>query len=153
MVIPKKLYPTILQELHTAHLGIVRMKAIVRSYVWWPGLDKAIEKRVKTCKSCQTVNNSPPKAPLHQWVWPMHPWKRIHVDFAGPFLNKMFMIVVDAHSKWPEIIEMGNTTSGSTINALRKLFVSYGLLLQVITDNRPQFMSAEFTILMKHNGV
>ena len=67
VVIPKKLYPTILQELHTAHPGIVHMKAIARSYVWWPGLDKAIEKQVKTCKSCQTVNNSPPKAPLYPW--------------------------------------------------------------------------------------
>ena len=48
------------------------------------------------------------------------------------------MIVVDAHSKWPEIIEMGNTTSGSTINALRKLFASYGLPQQIVADNRPQ---------------
>ena len=64
------------------------MKAIERSYVWWPGLDKAIEKQVKACKSCKIVN-SPPKAPLRPWVWPMHPWERIHVDFAGPLLNKI----------------------------------------------------------------
>ena len=54
---------------------------------------------------------------------------------------------------WPEIIETGNTTSGSTVNALRKLFASYGLLQQVVTDDGPQFMSAESTIFMKHNGV
>ena len=66
-------------------------------YMWWPGLDKAIETQVKNFKSCQIVNNSPPKAPLNLWVWPMHPWERIHVNFAGLFLNRMFMIVVDAH--------------------------------------------------------
>ena len=27
------------------------------------------------------------------------PWQQIHIDFAGPFLSKMFLIVVDAFSK------------------------------------------------------
>ena len=30
-----------------------------------------------------------------------NPGKRIHVDFAGPFMGKMFFIVVDAYSKSP----------------------------------------------------
>ena len=55
VIIPNKLYSTVLDELHTGHPGIVRMKAIARSYVWWPGLDKAIENQVKSCKPCQTV--------------------------------------------------------------------------------------------------
>ena len=153
VVIPNKLYSTVLDELHTGHPGIVCMKAIARSYVWWPGLDKAIENQVKSCKPCQTVKHSPPKAPLHPWVWPMNPWERIHVDFAGPFLHKMFMIVMDAHSKWPEVIEMPETTSGTTIKELRKLFASYGVPRQVATDNGPQFTSNEFSVFMKSNGV
>ena len=83
----------------------------------------------------------------------MNPWERIHVDFAGPFLHKMFMIVMDAHSKWPEVIEMPETTSGTTIKELRKLFASYGLPRQVVTDNGPQFTSNEFSVFMKSNGV
>ena len=27
-------------------------------------------------------------------------------DFVGPFLGKAFLIIVDAHSKWPEVIPM-----------------------------------------------
>ena len=53
------------------------MKAIARSYVWWPGLDKAIEHQVKSCKPCQKVKQSPSKAPLHPWVWQMIPWERL----------------------------------------------------------------------------
>ena len=26
-------------------------------------------------------------------------WERVHIDFAGPFMNDMFLIVVDAYSK------------------------------------------------------
>ena len=39
VVMPSKLQPLILKELHAAHLGIVKMKAIARSFVWWPRID------------------------------------------------------------------------------------------------------------------
>ena len=37
----------------------------------------------------------------------------------------MFLIVVDAHSKWPEV--MTTTTASKTIEELRKLFATHGL--------------------------
>ena len=49
------------------------------------------------------------------------PWEHIHIDFAGPFLGKMFLVVTDAHSKWPEILLMRNTTATHTIIVLRDL--------------------------------
>ena len=35
---------------------------------------------------------------------PEGPGKRIHIDFAGPFENKTLLCVVDAYSKWPEVV-------------------------------------------------
>ena len=63
------------------------------------------------------------------------------------------LIVMDAHSKWPEVIEMLETTSGTTTKELRKLFASYGVPRQVVTDNGPQFTSNKFSVFMKSNGV
>ena len=60
----------LLDELHKDHPGIGRMKAVGRSYIWWPGLDKAIEEVAKSCTSCQAVKHSPAVAPLQPWVWP-----------------------------------------------------------------------------------
>ena len=114
VVIPKKLQGQILQELHRDHPGASRMKSSARSYFWWPGLDKEIENLSKSCLPCQSVRHAPPTAPLHPWVWPSRPWQRIHVDFAGPFLGKSFLVVVDAHSKWPEVFEMSSTTALKT---------------------------------------
>ena len=153
VVIPQKWQKTVLDELHRDHPGIVRMKEVARSYAWWEGIDKDIEALVKSCKSCQTVKNSPPIAPLHPWLWLTKPWQRIHVDFAGPFQRRMYLLVSDAHSKWPEIIELKSTTVDKTIEELRKLFVSYGLPEQMVTDNGPQFVSEEFAIFVKANGV
>ena len=103
------------------------MKAIARSYFWWNGLDNAIEIQAKSCLAWQTVKPAPPVAPFHPWVWPEAPWRRIHIDFAGPFMRKMFLILVDAHSKRPEVITVPSTTSQHTINVLMMLFSCYGL--------------------------
>ena len=32
--------------------GIVRMKALMRRYVFWPNMDKEIEENVKSCRDC-----------------------------------------------------------------------------------------------------
>ena len=66
------------------------------------------------------------------------------MDYAEPFLNKMFLVVIDAHSKWPEVIMMSSSTSEQTINALHSLFSRFGLPEQLVFDNGPQFTSLEF---------
>eukprot|EP00731_Ephydatia_muelleri_P016133 Em0009g557a len=152
-VVPRKLQQQVLKELHDGHPGMVRMKNLARSYVWWPGLDSNIEELVKSCPQCQETKSAPPKAPLHPWVWPSKPWERIHVDFAGPFLGKMFFIVVDAHSKWPEVIPMSTTTSLATVAEVTRLFASYGMPQQLVLDNGPQFTSVEFKEFLRTNGV
>ena len=88
------------------------MKQIERSHVWWPNIDNDIEKACKECRSCQEVCNSPPEASLHPWMWPPNPWVRVHVDFARPFLNRKFLVVIDAYSKWSEVVEMSAGPSG-----------------------------------------
>ena len=48
VVIPKKLRPQILNELHLTHLGVVKMKPTARSFFSWPGIDNDIEKKART---------------------------------------------------------------------------------------------------------
>ena len=153
VVVPSKLRQKILNELHQGHSGIVRMKALARSHVWWPGLDEDITNMVKECVECQSVKHLPAKAPLHPWAWPTSPWERIHVDFLGPFLGKMFFLVTDAHSKWPEVTIMPSTTASKTISILRELFTRFGIPQQLVSDNGPQFVSEEFKQFMSANGV
>ena len=39
IVIPASMKKKILKELHMGHLGIIRMKFLMKSYVYWPGMD------------------------------------------------------------------------------------------------------------------
>ena len=152
-IIPTKHRDCILQELHRDHPGSSRMKSVARSYLWWPGLDSDIERLAKSCASFQQNKNAPPSAPLHPWTWPSKPWQCIHIDFVGPFLGTSFLVIVDAHSKWPEIFEMTKTSAAKTIATLRHLFATYGLLEEVVSDNGPQFTFEEFRQFLKSNRV
>ncbi|XP_032078769.1 uncharacterized protein K02A2.6-like [Thamnophis elegans] len=100
VVVPAPLRTTVLQQLHLAHPGIVQMKALGRSYVWWPKLDQDIAAHVAGCPKCQGAQALPPKAEPRTWEPPSSPWSRIHIDFAGPIQGRMLLIVVDAFSKW-----------------------------------------------------
>ena len=92
-------------------------------------------------------------APLHLWVWPSQPWQRVHIDFAGPIGGHTYLVLVDAHSKWPEVTDNPPTTATRTIEALRSIFASYGLPLQPVSHNGPKFSSAEFKDFLIHNGI
>ena len=153
VIIPENYREEILTELHANHPGMVRMKALARLHVWWPNIDSDIENKVAKCESCTKQLPNFPKAQANPWIWPQTPWQRIHVDFAGPFRNEMFLVVVDAHSKWLEIVRMSSTSAASTINALRHMFSSYGLPKEVVSDNGPQFVAEEFEIFLKRNGI
>lgn len=98
-------------------------------------------------------NTQAPAAPLHPWDFPQDPWYRIHIDFMGPFEDRMFLVVVDAHSKWPEVAIMKSTTSEKTVEELGELFSRFGAPVQLVSDNGPQLVSKEMSDFLLANGV
>ena len=108
-------------SIRTATWYTERMKRLARSYVWWPGLDTEIEGKVKSCHACQSSRNKPEVAPLNLLEWPSKPWTRIHLDYAGPFMNSMLLIIADAHTKW---LDIHVTSSTSPITIMKNLFNS-----------------------------
>ena len=75
------------------------------------------------------------------------------MDFAGPFLGHFFFVIVDAHSKWPEVTMMKTTTAVKTIEVLRDMIAHHGLPEQLVSDNGPQFIADEFKLFLKENRV
>ena len=126
---------------------------MARIYVWWPGMDHDIEALVRGCVSCSQSRDCPQMAPLHPWEYSRNPWQRLHVDFAGPFCARMWLIVVDARTKWPEVIPMETITTTKTVQALRTIFAHWGLSKQIVSDNGPQFTSEEFKQFCGLNGI
>ena len=153
VIIPPQGREFIVNELHETHPGISRMKALARSYVWWPNMDKELENKVKHCGQCQVNRKAPPVAPLHPWEWPQEPWERLHLDYAGPFMGHMFLVIVDAQSKWVDIYIVNQATSKATIDKLRTSFATHGLPRVIVTDNGSNFTSTEFEDFLTQNGI
>ncbi|EYC22303.1 hypothetical protein Y032_0017g3273 [Ancylostoma ceylanicum] len=153
IVIPSKLRRRVLQLLHDGHPGTTRMKMLARSYVYWTNITKDIEVYVRGCRNCQEVAKAPLKTELFSWPNEKQPWSRVHIDYAGPLNGKMFLVIVDAYSKWPEIIEMTSTTSAATIRQLTRLFAQFGNPTTLVSDNGSQFASKEFAEFCSTNGI
>ena len=62
-------------------------------------------------------------------------------------------MIVDAHSKWPEVSIMSTSFSQNTIDILRSLFARYGLPEQLVSIHGPQFTSKQFEHFTRANGI
>jgi transposase InsO family protein len=153
IVVPPRFRRRILQQLHVGHPGIPRMKNLARSFVYWPKIDQDIKDFVRKCNDCASNANMPVKTHLQSWPTPVRPWQRIHVDYCGPLQGLYFFVVVDAHSKWPEIFSTRSTTSSATIELLQKCFDRFGIVNTIVSDNGTQFKSAQFRQFCESLGI
>ena len=129
------------------------MKALARSYVWWPNMDSDIELTVSACSTCHSMRSNPSPVQIHPWTFPARPWSRIHVDFAGPISGYTYLVVVDAYSKFPEVVKMSTTSAKATVTTLRDIFSRHGLPEIIVSQNGPQFTATEFEQFCTSNGI
>ena len=153
VIIPPQGRKKVLEELHAAHPGISRMKSLARSYMWWPNMDAEIEAKVKDCLKCQENRKLSPPVPMLPWEWPSKPWARLHIDHAGPFIGKMFLVIVDSYSKWLEVRIVHSATAICTFQELRSVFATHGIPEMIVTDNGTAFTSNEFLEFTTRNGI
>lgn len=76
---------------------------------------------------------------------------RDNLYYARPYLEHMYLIVVDTYSKWTGV--MRTSTAAATIEKVRGIFATHGLPVMVVSNNGPCFTSQDFKIFMKVNGI
>ena len=144
VIIPTALRARVLNMAHLTHIGIVRMKSLACMHVWWPNIEVDIAAHGKDCRACAETGPNQPEN-LSAWPVPDGPWQRIHIDFAGPFLDDMWLVVMDAYSKWPHVLKLNKyPTSETTTSALVDLFAIWDRRETIVSDNGPQFASNKF---------
>lgn len=152
IVIPQSLQPRILELIHENHIGMVRMKMVARSYVWWLRIDKDIENHVKSCPACQQTQSVPKEKVTTKWNPSSGPFQRVHVDFFY-FAGKTFLVYVDSFSKYTDIKLMNRTHAKALEEALTSIFVILGLPSQLVSDNGPPYNSFEFKNFCHNHGI
>jgi hypothetical protein len=154
IVIPEKLRQRVIDIAHEGHQGIVKTKERLRTKVWWPGIDKDAEKRIRSCHACQVLSQPSPPEPLTRTKLPDHPWEHLGVDLLGPLPNgESILVAVDYYSRYFEATVLRSTRSQQVIQALEDMFTTHGLPISITTDNGPQFISKEFTEFIQEEGI
>ncbi|CAF1605744.1 unnamed protein product [Adineta ricciae] len=153
VVIPSQLQKQVLRLLHKDHLGIVKMKQVAREYCWWPSINLDIKQLTQSCDVCRRFQTLP-RPQFQPWDEPHANWSRIHVDFAGPFWNSKWLVIVDAKSKYPFVIDMQHdTTASHLIHALEQVFDFVGPPATLVSDNGPPFTSFQMSKFYEKYGI
>lgn len=154
IVVPEMLQNHVIQIAHEGHPGVRIMKAHLRAHVWWPKMDKQVEKFVKACRGCILTSAPNPPEPMVRKELPTQPWQQIAIDFLGPLPDgETLLVIVDYYSRYLEVVEMSSITTESTIRELLTVFSRYGVPDVLRADNGPQFSSDEFRVFCTEYGI
>ena len=140
LVISTSLQEQVITICHEGHLGIVKTKQLLHSWVWFPGIDKSVERRIASCIPCQASTNSSQCEPLKMSPTPNKPWLQVSADLCGPFpTGETVLAILDAYSKYPEVEIVSSIAAKDTIPALEHIFATHGIPEVLKTDKRKRF--------------
>ena len=81
--------------------------------------------------------------PLISSRLPEYPWQIVGTDLFE-LDGVHYLLTVDYFSRYPELTQLGSTTSTSVIRALKAVFARHGIPEVVRSDNGPQYSFQEF---------
>lgn len=101
-----------------------------------------------SCQQCSKTLVHPPE-PLLPSSFPELPWNVLVIDLFH--WNKQdFIVIVNYHSRYPQVLTLRSTSSCATIAAMKSVFGRHGIPRSV--RNGPQFASGEFIKFAQNYG-
>ena len=154
IVIPASLQAKVIQLAHEGHQGINKTKSLLRSKVWFPGMNTMAENAVRECIPCQANTTRINMEPLSMSELPPGAWLNLSIDFCGPLPSGDSLLVIqDEYSRYPVVEIMRKTTTDNLIQTVDKVFAEFGLPKVIKSDNGPQFRSSPWSTFLKQSGV
>ena len=112
-------------------------------FIWDQQQEDALKKAKELILSQSVLTTSNPKEPLLSHEVPSRPWQKLATDIFT-WEKRQFLVTVDYYSRFFEVDELTTTTSYAVIRKLSAHFARHGIPETLISDNGPQFTSAEF---------
>ena len=149
MVVPTKLRPQVLANLHGGHQGRDSMMRRARQTVYWPCIDEEVAKTRLNCNICETHAPSPPAEPLIATPPPDYPFQQVVADlFQLEGYN--YIAYADRLTGWLEVKHLGQgTTSHHLVSVLRTLFTRHGVPEEMSCDGGTNLVSEEMQNFLK----
>ena len=148
LVVPRTLRKEMLGQLHRSHIGIEGCLRRAREVLYWPRMNSEVKDYVSKCSVCQTYKPEQCREALQPFPVPPRPWSMTGADLFE-LGRQQFIIIVDYWSGFFEVQELTRISSKSVIQACKVQFARHGIPDTLISDNGPQFASAEFAHFVK----
>ena len=145
IVVPNSLRKRILRCLHSAHQGVVGMKARANETVYWPGMDSCIRNYRETCRTCVRIAPSQPREPIILAKSPDWPFQKIVMDLF--FVeHHAYLACADRFTGWLMLFHLppGKANAENLINICRNIFQAYGVPEEISRDGGPPMQSKKF---------
>ena len=154
IVIPDKLRSRVVAMAHEGHQGIVKTKQLVRSTMWFPGIDKQVEQAVAYCNPCQAATDTKQREPLKPSTLPSQPWMKVNTDLFGPIDGRQeyILVVQDTYSRYPAVELVHSTSYKAVLPAFDKILSEFGIPEHVGSDNGPPYNGTEFSNYAEYMG-
>ena len=139
VLIPPRLRPEVLQNLHAAHQGVTSMNARADASVFWPGITADISRIRSRCSHCDNMAPSQPSAPPVTPIRPEYPFQAICADYFQKE-GTGYLVIVDRYSNWPVVqrVGQGEGTSKHLITSFKNHCSTYGIPEEISSDGGPQ---------------
>ena len=124
LVIPNKLQRRIMDLAHKGHQGITKTKSLLQE-VWFPGINKMVEERVKSCLACQVATPEAACEPLKMSPLPDQAWEEISIDFAST--GDYLLVLSDDYSRNPIVEVVCLLAAQTVIPKLQHIFSQSGI--------------------------
>ena len=134
------LRPEMKTRLHAAHMGYDSMMARARETIFWPRMSSEVKQVADGCEVCQHMKPKQRNEPLMCHKDGDGPWRKIGVDLFD-LSGTNYLLTIDYFSGFMEVDKLSSTTACQVIDKLKGHFGRYGLPLQLVSDNAPQFSS------------
>ena len=135
---------------HSGHLGIHATKRLLRQRLWFPGMDKMVDRHVATCLPCQAATESHHSDPLKPNPAPSEPWFPVYCNQWGPTqFGDHILVVMDGLTRYPEAVVVQGTSAEDNIHAFSKIFSRHGVQ-KFYSDNGPPFNGRDSHLLQQY---
>ena len=125
-----------------------RLRAL--SFFWWPGFPSNICELIEHCTDCLKKSKVATE-PITPSELLDYPWQKV-----GSALFELkrvtYLLVIDYFSHYPEVAKLSTSTSASVISALHKNISRHEIPEMLISDNGPQYDSADIKAFASSYG-
>ena len=133
---------------HATHIGVEGCVRRARESMFWPRMSTELKDYVSKCDVCMAYRAQPGKETLQQHEFAARPWARVGADLCD-FQVRTLLVVCDYFSNFIEVESIPSVTTRGVCKVLKIMFARYGSPDALVTDNGPQFASAEFAAFAK----